>query len=210
MRSMTMAFRIVITALIVFAIGRTAWADAGAGHDHGGGGGGTTAATNTPRVEARLGDRLLVLIYANRKVFQDTPSRFFGSAEPAKPADPRIVVFLEGFADAVPTTGAKLEAVINFLPEELSEAAPGVYYSGPVVLAGGRNEIELNYTIGKESGTLPLLLLVPGGAALDPESGAIKLPAETIPSWLFALVALLLYAAIFGLFLKRRRHGTIS
>ncbi|NQV59745.1 MAG: hypothetical protein HQ502_08755, partial [Alphaproteobacteria bacterium] len=59
MRSMTMAFRIVITALIVFAIGRTAWADAGAGHDHGGGGGGTTAATNTPRVEASLGDRLL-------------------------------------------------------------------------------------------------------------------------------------------------------
>jgi hypothetical protein len=208
---MSMTIRFVVTGLFALAIGQAAWADAGAGHDHGdGGGGGTAAFTDTPRVEARLGDKLLVLLYANRKVFQDAPSRFFGGGGPAKPADPRIAVFLEGFADAVPTSGAELEAVINFLPEALREAAPGVYLSGPVVLAAGRNEIEINYTIGKESGTLPLVLLLPGGVTSDIGGTAVETPAGAIPSWLFALVALILYAAVFGLFLRRRRQDTVS
>ena len=197
---MAMAFPILLTMLIISAFGRTAWAG-----DHGQGGG-ATAVNVSPRVEARLGDKQLLLLYANRKSFQDTSFafRFFGGTQPVKLADPRIAVFLENFTDATPTTGAKLEAVINFLPEELSEAAPGVYLSGPVVLGGGRNEIELNYTIGEESGTLALMLLVPGGATSGTGAVAIEVPAPAIPSWLFALVAVLVYAAVLGLFVRWR------
>jgi hypothetical protein len=169
---MAIAFRILLTMLVVSALGRAALGDSG--HQHGGGG---AAAVNvSPRVEARIGDQQLVLL----------------------------------FADASPTKGAKLEAVINFLPQELNEAAPGVYLSGPVILGGGRNEIELTYTIGKESGTRRLMLLVPGGATSGTGMLAIEAPAQSIPSWLFALVALSVYAIVFGVFLRRRRHGAIG
>jgi hypothetical protein len=203
---MAVALRIFLTILIVLAFGRAAWADGGSGHDHGAE---TTATTLSPRVEARLGDQQMVLIYSNRKAFEDTSSRFLGGDEPAKLNDPRIAVFLEGFADAVPTRGAKLEAVINFLPEELSEAAPGVYLSGPVVLAGGSNEIEINYTIGEQSGTLTLLLLVPGGATSGTGGLAIEGPADAVPSWFFVLAALVIYATVLWLFLGRRRHSLV-
>ena len=205
-----MALRIFLTVLVVSAFGRATWADGGSDHGHDGG---TVTATTTaivsPRVETRLGDKQLVLIYVNRRAYEDTASWFFGGNEPAKLADPRIVVFLEGFSDAVPTSGAKLEAVINFIPEALSEAAPGVYFSGPVVLAGGRNEIELNYTIGEESGTLSLMLQVPGGATQETGGVTIEGAAAAIPSWFLALVALVIYASIFGLFLRRQRNGII-
>jgi hypothetical protein len=202
---MAMAFRILLTMLIVSSFGRAALG--GGGHDHGGG----AAAVNvSPRVEARIGDQQLVLLYANRKEFQDATYRFFGGEQAVKLANPRVAVFLENFADATPTTGAKLEAVINFLPQELSEAAPGVYLSGPVTLGGGRNEIELTYTIGKESGTRRMMLLVPGGATSGTGALAIDAPVQSIPSWLFALAALFVYATVFGVFLRRRRHGAIG
>src|SRR5690606_14008089 len=80
---------------------------AGDGHDHGGGAGarGPTA----PRAEARIADKQIVLVYAGG----------------------RLLAFIEGFADGVPTRGAELEAVINFLPEAFAEVAPGIYQSGP-------------------------------------------------------------------------------
>ena len=198
---MVMTFRILLCMLIVLTLGRAAWPD-----DHSG----TVAISVSPRVEARIGDKQLLLLYSNRQLFEDTAMsvRIFGGIQPVKLAEPRIVVFLEGYADAIPIEGAMFEAVINFLPEELTEAAPGVYLSGPVVLGGGRNEIELNYTIGKESGTLPLVLLVPGGATSGTGAVAVEAPPPVIPSWTFALAALITYAAVLWLYIRRRQITT--
>lgn len=194
---MVIAFRILLPMLIVLTLGRAPWAE-----QHGG----TGAISVSPRVEARIGDKQLLLLYSNRRAFQDTTMavRIFGGIQPVKLAEPRIALFLENFIDATPIEGAKFEAVINFLPEELTEAAPGVYLSGPVVLGGGRNEIKLNYTIGADSGTLTLKLLVPGGATSGTGAVAVEAPPPVIPSWTFALAALIIYAAVLWLYFRRR------
>ena len=200
---MRMAFRTLLITLAILGFAQMAQAS----DPHGGG---AVKISVSPRTEARIGDQQLVLLYANRKAFQDTGYNIFGGTEVVKLADPRIAVFLENYADATPTEGAQLDVSINFLPEELIEAAPGVYLSGPVILGGGRNEIELNYTIGKESGTLALTLVVPGGASSGTGTGGIEAPPAAIPSWLFALLALLIYGTVLWLFLRRRTPATNS
>ena len=194
-------FRMLLAVLALLAVDPPARAG-----QHGGSGGGSTAVTIAPRVEARIGDKQLVLIYANRRQFEDKTlaARFFGGTQPVKLSDPRIVVFLESFIDASPVSGAELEAVINFLPELLTEDAPGIYRSNAVILGGGRNEIELNYRIGEESGVLPLVLIVPGGASSGTATVSIDMPPLTIPSWLIAGVGLAVYLLIFALFFYRR------
>ena len=97
--------------------------------------------------------------------------------------------------------------MINFLPEPLSEEAPGIYLSNSVILGGGRNEIELNFRIGEESGVLPLVLIVPGGASSATAAVSIDAPPPKIPGWLIAGVGLAVYLLIFALFLISRRSA---
>lgn len=174
-----------------------------ASDDHGGG----RAIVVAPRVEARVGTRQFVLVYANRRLFEDRKLQLFGNVQRAKFDEPRLALFVEDFATAEPVSGAEIEATINFLPEPMSEIAPGVYVTAEIILGGGRNEAEIAYTIGAESGTVPMLLVVAGGDSAGTAASAAAVSAVrqvAIPSWLFLAAGLAVYAAAVGLFALRR------
>ena len=184
--------------MAIFVVTSGAWAGV-----HGYGGGGVEIVV-APRTEARLDNLQVVLVYANRRLYEDERIQFFGKKRAEKFADPRIAVFLENLLTGEPTTGAKLEATINFVPEPLSEIAPGVYVTKNVVLGGGRNEIELAYKIDDKEGSLPMILVVPGGQSSGATVTTAVAPPVKIPDWVFALVILVIYGGVTGIFLKRR------
>lgn len=175
------------------------------GHDHGG----TTTVVVAPRAEARVGTRQFVLVYANRQVFEDPRLQLFGNVQRPKFDRPRIALFIEDFATAAPVTGAEVEVTVNFLPEAMSEVAPGVYVTGEVVLGGGRNDVEVAYTIGEESGIAEMLLVVAGGSSAGPGASAAAVSAVrpvAIPNWAFVAAGLAVYLVATGIFLLRRRR----
>lgn len=174
-----------------------------AGGDHGA----AKVVTVSPRVEARVGTRQFVLVYANRQVFEDQQFRLFGNVQRPKFDRPRLALFIEDFASAEPVAGAEVEATVNFLPEAMSEIAPGVYVTEEIILGGGRNEVEIAYTLGGESGTVPMLLLVAGGGSAGTAASAVAMSAVkpvAIPSWMFIAAGLAVYGAAAGVFLMRR------
>ncbi|MEQ8816296.1 MAG: hypothetical protein RLO51_06420 [Thalassobaculum sp.] len=172
--------------------------------------GGPKAITVAPRAEARVGTRQFVLVYANRQLFEDRKFQFFGNIQRPKFDRPRLALFVEDFATAEPVAGAEVEANINFLPEAMSEIAPGVYVTGEVVLGGGRNDVEIAYTIGDEAGTVEMLLVVAGGSSADAVASAAGVTAVrpvAIPSWVFVVAGLAVYGIAAGLFLLRRSRS---
>ena len=84
---------------------------AGQGHDDHGPAAQTIVVA--PRAEARLGDQEVVITYVNRS----------------------LIVYLQRYVDGVPTTGAEIELVVDFLPSHPEEIAPGVYVATDVALA---------------------------------------------------------------------------
>lgn len=174
---------------------------------HGGGGRATVVA---PRAEARVGTRQFVLVYANRQMFADRKFQFFGNLQRPKFDRPRLALFIEDFATAEPVTGGEVEALINFLPESMSEVAPGVYVTEEVILGGGRNDVEVAYTIGDETGTVEMLLVVAGGGSADTMASAAAVSAVrpvAIPSWVFIAAGLAVYGVAVGLFMLRRSRS---
>ncbi len=166
--------------------------------------------TVAPRTEARVGTRQFVLVYANRQIFEDRQIQFFGNVQRPKFDRPRLALFIEDFATAAPVVGAEVEATVNFLPETMSEVAPGVYVTGEVVLGGGRNEVEVAYTIAGDSGTVPMLLVVAGGDSVETAASAAAISAVkpvAIPNWLYLAAGLLVYAVAAGLFMMRRSRA---
>jgi hypothetical protein len=177
--------------------------DAASIEDHDGG----KAIVVAPRVEARVGTRQFMLVYANRQLFEDRKFQLFGNVQRVKFDEPRLALFVEDFATAEPVTGAEVEATVNFLPEPMSEISPGAYVTQEIILGGGRNEVEIAYTIGDDSGTLSMLLLVAGGESAGTASSAAAASAVkpmAIPSWVFLAAAFAIYAAAGGLFVLRR------
>lgn len=173
----------------------------------------------SPRVEARVGTRQFVLVYANRRMFEDRQFQFFGNVQRPKFDRPRLALFIEDFATAEPVSGAEVEATVNFLPESMSEIAPGVYVTGEIVLGGGRNEVEIAFAMDGESGTVPMLLMIAGGESTGTASSAAAVSTVrpvAIPDWLFVAAGLAVYAAAAGVFMMRRsrragaRAGTRS
>ena len=152
-----MAARLLILA--IFATLSLSPVLASASDDHGA----SKALVVSPRVEARIGDLQVVLVYANRRQYEDPIFKVFGRTQKVKFEAPRLALFVEDFSTSIPKTDGVVEATINFLPETLTEIAPGVYASGEVTLGGGRNEIEISYEFGVETGTRTLMLVVPGG-----------------------------------------------
>ena len=55
-----------------------------------------------PRAEARLGDQEVVITYVDRS----------------------LIVYLQRYVDGVPTTGAEIELLVDFLPSYPEEIAP--------------------------------------------------------------------------------------
>ena len=199
--------RRLLNALLIFCGAIVLTADnVIASDDHGG----PKAIVVAPRVEARVGQTQFVLVYANRQLFQDRTFQMFGNVQRTKYEDPRLALFLEDFATADPITGAEIEATVNFLPGGMTEIAPGVYVSEEVILGGGRNEIEISYTIGEERGTIPMMLLVAGGGSTGASASAAAVSAvkpTAIPSWIFLLGGALVYGLAAGLFLLRRSRA---
>ena len=170
----------LVLPILVSLMPMTAWA---AG-DHGPA---PTTISIAPRSEMRFDNQQLVVLYASGRLF----------------------IFMENFSDGRPTQGAELEAVINFLPETLTEIAPGTYQSEPVSLSAGRTDIELSWRIGEQEGMVPVVLQIPGrlGSAND----LTTMPAPDIPGWVFLLLAVGLYVGIMGLFwhqIRNRRRTT--
>jgi hypothetical protein len=172
----------LLAVALLFAAPVSVALAAGDGHNHGGG---REIITMAPRAEARLGDKQLVVLYAGG----------------------RLIAFLESFVDAEPTRGAELEATVNFIAEPLTEAGPGLYRSGPMSLGGGRNEIEIAWKVGGESGTATLFVEIAATSA-NTAADLTALPVPKVPGWAFLLAAALLYAGATLLFLLRaRRRG---
>jgi hypothetical protein len=141
-----------------------------------------------PRAEIRIGNQEAVLLYIDRK----------------------LMVFLQRYVDGVPTTGAKLQATADFIPGDLDEVAPGVYSGDSWTLAGGRNEIELDYTIAGKSGQVTVPLIISTNAAQIPGQLPIlkgKIAAGAVPGFVLALAALFTYAIVNLLFLRRSRRA---
>jgi hypothetical protein len=167
----------------------------------------------SPRAEARVGTRQFILVYANRQLFEDRKFKLFGNVQRPKFDKPRLALFVEDFATAAPVAGAEVEAMVNFLPEAMSEIAPGVYVTEEVVLGGGRNEVEVTFTLGDESATVPMMLVVAGGDSAGTASAAAAVSAVkpvAIPSWVFVAAGLAVYAVAAGLFLIRRQRSAAS
>lgn len=168
-------------------------------------GGGAAVIVVAPRTEARVDNLQVVLVYANRRLYEDKRFQFFGNQQIEKFADPRIAVFVENMLTGEPTVGAQLEATINFVPEPLKEIAPGVYVSENIVLGGGRNEIEIAYSIGDKEGALPMTLVVPGGQSSGANVTTVVAPPVKIPDWVFAVIILGIYAGVTAIYTFRRK-----
>ena len=158
----------------------------------------------SPRLEARFDDQQLVLVYANRQLYEDKSLFAFNNRQTSKFADPRLVVFLENYIDGTPTTGAEIDLSLNFLPQDLKETSPGVYQSEKVILGGGRNEIEFNYKIGDKQGSMTLMLVIPAGATSLATSVTTSVPPPTVPGWVYALGGIVIYLIVTALFWTRR------
>ncbi|WP_207461211.1 hypothetical protein [Azospirillum sp. SYSU D00513] len=166
--------------LLVLAAAPGVPAIAGDGHDHGAA---QRSITMAPRTEARLGNQEVIVTYAGSK----------------------LVLFLQRYVDGTPTSGAELSVTADFMPSDLTEIAPGIYGSGELMLAGGRNDLEIAYTIGEESGTATLPLLLPGGAGGTAPAAAAAAPSGALPGFLLVLIAAGLFLGVNALLIRRVR-----
>lgn len=136
-----------------------------------------------PRAEARLGDQEVVITYVDRS----------------------LIVYLQRYVDGVPTTGAEIELVVDFLPSYPEEIAPGVYVATDVALAANRTEIELTVTIDGRTNSAVLPLVTP--TAIRSASQATP-RAAAVPGIVFAIAAAAIFAVVNALFLRRAARQT--
>lgn len=106
----------------------------------------------------------------------------------------RLILYLQRFTDGTPLANARVEATVNFMAEPLTEIAPGVY-AADIGLTSGRNEIELEYWLGKSRHMVATALAMPGRAGTAARNSA---PSRTagLPSWLLIGIAAGLYVLV--------------
>ncbi len=167
----------VILALVATMV-RPAFAEEG--HNHGAE---PRTISVAPRTEARIGNQEAVLAYDRGK----------------------LVLFLQRYSDGLPTTGAALEMTIDFAPVTFEEVAPGTYVANEVMLAAGRNELELAYKIGEREGTEMIVLTLPQTAGQAASARASSVPRAAVSGLLLAGVAAAIYAAVTALLALRSR-----
>lgn len=136
-----------------------------------------------PRTEARIGNQEAVLAYDRGK----------------------LVLFLQRYADGQPTSGAQIEMTIDFVPVTFEEVAPGTYVASDVMLAAGRNDLELSYKIGERDGTDTLTLNLPQGATETTATRKMNAPGSAVSGLLLAGLAIAIYAAMTALLALRSR-----
>lgn len=150
------------------------------GHDHGAA---PRAIIVSPRAEARIGNQEAVIAYDRN----------------------RLVLFLQRYSDGQPTTGAQLEMTIDFVPVSFEEVAPGTYVANDVMLAGGRNDLELTYKIGEREGTEIIPLTLVQRSVETSVTRKMTAPSTTTHGLLLAGLAIGIYIAVSALLAFRSR-----
>lgn len=140
--------------------------------------------TVAPRTEMRIGNQEVVISYA-------------GGA---------LLLFLHRYVDGVPTSDAEIELTVDFLPNTLSEIAPGIYRSELLTLAAGRNEIEMAYVIGEQSGSEVIPLVIAGSKSPTVQS-LPKAIASKVPGSVLAGIALILFVGVNFLLIRRSQSA---
>lgn len=150
------------------------------GHNHG-----PAARTISvaPRTEARIGNQEAVLAYDRGK----------------------LVLFLQRYADGLPTSGAAIEMTIDFAPVTFEEVAPGTYVANDVMLAAGRNELEMTYKIGAHEGTETIALVLPQTAGQVASARSSGVPRAAVSGLLLAAIAAAIYAGVTAILALRSR-----
>lgn len=124
--------------------------------------------------------------------------------------DDSLILFLHRYSDGKPTTGAEIEATVNFIPTPFTEFAPGVYRA-EAQLTAGRNDVELNYVLGDQSGSVATSITLPSRAGATPRAAPRATHAGGIPPYLLVAIAIGLYVSVSLLFTgwsgRRRSPG---
>lgn len=141
-----------------------------------------------PRSEVRIANQEAVLTYQNDA----------------------LVVFLHRYSDGEPTTGADVEATVNFIANPMEEIAPGVYRA-EAQLTAGRNDVELSYAMGDQSGSAATSITLPSRAGASQRSNARQSHAVGLPPYVLIALAIGLYVVVSLLFMgglgRRRSPG---
>jgi len=136
-----------------------------------------------PRTELRIGNQEAVVAYDRGK----------------------LVLFLQRYSDGQPTSGATLEMTVDFVPVSFEEVAPGTYVASEVMLAAGRNDLELSYKIGEREGAETIALMLPQTAGQVASSRPASAPRAAVSGLLLAGIAAAIYAAVTALLALRSR-----
>ena len=150
------------------------------GHNHGAE---PRAISVAPRAETRIGNQEAVIAYDRN----------------------RLVLFLQRYSDGQPTTGAQLEMNIDFVPVSFDEVAPGTYVANDVMLAAGRNDLELTYKIGDRDGTVTVALMLPQRGIETSATRKMAAPSNATHGLLLAGLAIGIYIAVSALLAFRSR-----
>jgi len=141
-----------------------------------------------PRSELRIANQEAVLTYQNDA----------------------LVVFLHRYSDGEPTTGADVEATVNFIASPMAEIAPGVYRT-EVQMTAGRNDVELSYAIGDQSGSAVTSITLPSRSGAVQRTNTGPAHAVGLPPYVLVVIAIGLYVAVSLLFMgglgRRRSPG---
>jgi len=135
-----------------------------------------------PRAEARIGAEEAVIAYVNQKV----------------------VVFLQKYFNGLPTSGAEVAVTIDFIEETLEEVAPGIYRSGEWLLATGRNDVDLAYTLGDQTEAFAMALILPSSGDDDLVTGmSLAVPVGSVSGVMLALLVIVIYGCVNWLLARR-------
>lgn len=141
------------------------------------------AITVSPRAEVRIGNQEAVIAYDRN----------------------RLVLFLQRYSDGQPTPGAQLEMTIDFIPVTFEEVAPGTYVANDVMLAAGRNDLELTYKIDDREGTQTIALMLPQRGIETAAMRKMTAPSTATHGLLLAVLAIGIYIGVSALLTFRSR-----
>jgi len=91
------------------------------------------------------------------------------------------------------------------VPVSFEEVAPGTYVANDVMLAGGRNDLELTYKIGDRDGTETIPLTLPQRGIETSATRKMTAPSNATHGLLLAGLAIGIYIAVSALLAFRSR-----
>lgn len=134
-----------------------------------------------PRTEARAGNVEIVAIFS-KQIF---------------------AVFLSRYADGAPVTGARIEADSDLQSAKLEETDPGIYSTKDLLMAAGRNDLTLKYSLDGLTVTKQIALTMPEET---PAPAAAKPAISTASPIAIAGALIAVYALLSAAFLVARRR----